>query len=65
MKKAKDLISLRLRCLLNGDFTFNETVEDLYQDLKDSKTFNQHSFSWGFFVGAFIILIIFSYTQHK
>jgi hypothetical protein len=65
MKKAKDLIALRLRCLLNEDFSFDQTVNDLYQDLQDSKIFNRYSFFWGLFTGAIVMALLISYTTHK
>jgi hypothetical protein len=58
MKKAKDLIALRLRCLLNKDFTFDQTVEDFYNDLSESKVFNRNSFMIGFVVGGIVGLLI-------
>lgn len=61
MKKAKHLISLRLRCLLNNDFTFDQTVDDFYNDLKESKVFNPNSFMAGFFAGGIIGLLLLNY----
>lgn len=58
MKKAKDLIALRLRCLLNKDFTFDQTVEDFYNDLKETNVFNVNSFMVGFVVGGIVGLLI-------
>ena len=63
--KAKDLIALRLRCLLNGDFTFDQTVQDFYQDLKHSKVFNWNSFMFGFIVGGMLALAILNYLITK
>lgn len=61
MKKAKDLIALRLRCLLNNDFTFDQTVEDLHNDLKESRVFNFNNFMIGFITGGVSSLLILNY----
>ena len=58
MKKGKDLIALRLRCLLNKDFTFDETVNDLYDDMTNGSTFNWESFYRGMIAGVILFLIV-------
>ena len=58
MKKGKELIALRLRCLLNKDFTFDETVNDLYDDMRNGSTFNWESFYRGMIVGVILFLIV-------
>ena len=63
MKKGKDLIALRLKCLLNKDFTFDETVNDLYDDMRNGSTFNWKSFNGGMFAGVILFLIIIELTK--
>jgi hypothetical protein len=58
MKKGKDLIALRLRCLLNKDFTFDETVNDLYDDMKYGSTFNIRSFGLGMSIGVAMFIVV-------
>ena len=65
MKEAKNLIRLRLRCLIKGDFTFEETVEDLYNDIKNSTVFNFRNFMVGFVLGNVVALLIINYLTTK
>ena len=65
MKEAKNLIRLRLRCLINGDFTFEETVQDLYSDLQNSTVFNFRNFMVGFVLGNVVAILVFSHLITK
>lgn len=56
--KNKDLIRLRLRCLIKGDFTFEQTVDDIYTDMQSSSVFNFRNFMVGFVLGNTVALLI-------
>lgn len=64
--QMKELIRLRLRLLLNGECTFEETVSGLYQDAVFSPTFNFKNFVVGFAVGNVVGLLVLNYLiQNK
>ena len=62
MKKGKDLIKLRLRCLINGDVLFDQTVEDFNHDVQEASI--SHFFK-GLFVGGIIALLIMNFIITK
>ena len=62
----KELIKLRLRMLLNGYCTLEETADSLYQDSKFSPVFNIKNFLVGFVAGNVVGLLILNYLiQNK
>jgi len=62
MKKGKDLIKLRLKCLINGDITFAETIEDFNHDLQGASI---SYFLKGLVIGSVISLLVMNHFVTK
>jgi len=62
MKKGKDLIKLRLKCLINGDITLAEAIEDFNYDLQGASI---SYFLKGFVIGSVIALLVMTHFITK
>lgn len=62
MKKGKELIKFRLRCLVNGDVTLAQTIEDFNHDVQEASISH---FLKGFAVGGVVALLIMNYLITK
>lgn len=62
MKKGKDLIKFRLRCLVNGDVTLAQTIEDFNHDVQEASI--SHFFK-GFVIGSAIAVFVINYVLTK